>query len=416
MVVAVIVAAGRATRMAGAAGPDKNLLNLLGKPVLRRCLDVFDACAAVDGVVVVTAEERVAQYRQLAGEWGNRKLLGVVPGGDTRTASVAAGLAALPQGCDVVAIHDCARPFVTAEIIERTIESARNRGSGVAAIASRDTIKQADGDGLVLHTPPREALRLVQTPQTFRADALHAAYDALGDGACATDDAGLLEASGQPVYLVEGSVDNIKLTTPEDIAHGEAILRARGEKLHESESSWGCQTMTGVERLKGIQEVVVLPRIGEGFDVHRLVEDRKLILGGVEVPHHLGLLGHSDADVLAHAIMDALLGAAALGDIGKHFPDSDEAWRGADSLVLLRHVAALLAQNGYAIGNVDATVAAQRPRLAPHIPQMRVNLAEAMGVPVDRVSVKATTTERLGYEGREEGISARAVALLIARP
>lgn len=401
MVVAVIVAAGRATRMAGAAGADKNLLDLLGRPVLRHCLDVFDDCQAVDGIVVVTAAERVEQYRGLIEEWKTRKALHVVAGGATRTASVAAGLAALPQGCQIVAIHDCARPFVTADIIERTIDSARQRGSGVAAIASRDTVKHVETDGRVVRTPPRNELRLVQTPQTFRLDALRAAYGMLGDEVEATDDAGLLEASGQPVYLVEGSVDNIKLTTPEDIAHGETILRARGENpgrgfdpphLHQ------------------------LPRIGEGFDVHRLVEGRKLILGGVEIPHSTGLLGHSDADVLAHAIMDALLGAAALGDIGKHFPDSDPTYRGADSLALLRHVAALLQGKGYTVGNVDATVAAQRPRLAAHIPQMRANLAEAVGVSVDRVSVKATTTEKLGYEGREEGISARAVALIIERP
>ncbi len=397
MVVAVIVAAGRATRM-GAGGGDKNLLELLGKPALRRCLEVFDACESVDGVVVVTAQNRVERYRELAAAWGAVKLLAVVAGGDTRTASVAQGLAALPQGCDIVAIHDCARPFVTMDIVSRTVDSARRQGSGVAAIACRDTVKHADAEGLVQHTPHREALRLVQTPQTFRTADLLAAYAALGGDPCATDDAGLLERAGMPVYLVEGSVENIKLTTPEDIAHGEAILRARGEREQEFESP--------LERLTG------LPRIGEGYDVHRLVADRRLILGGVDIPHSTGLLGHSDADVLTHAIMDALLGAAGLGDIGRHFPDSDEAYRGADSLTLLRHVSGLLAQAGYAVGNVDATVAAQKPRLSAHIAQMRANLAGALGIAPDRVNVKATTTEGLGFEGREEGISARAITIL----
>ncbi len=403
MVVAVIVAAGRATRMAAAAGGgDKNLLDLLGKPALRRCLEVFDACDSVDGVVVVTAQDRVARYRELATAWGAVKLLAVVAGGDTRTASVAQGLAAVPQSCDVVAIHDCARPFVTADIIARTVDSARRQGSGVAAIACRDTVKHADAEGLVQHTPQREALRLVQTPQTFRTADLLAAYAALGGDPCATDDAGLLERAGMPVYLVEGSVENIKLTTPEDIAHGEAILRARGETGRGFDST----------RLHQYEA----PRIGEGYDVHRLVEGRRLILGGVDIPHSTGLLGHSDADVLTHAVMDALLGAAGLGDIGRHFPDSDEAYRGADSLALLRHVAGLLAQAGYAVGNVDATVAAQKPRLSPHIAQMRANLSGALGIAPDRVNVKATTTEGLGFEGREEGISARAITLLISRP
>lgn len=386
MVCAVIVAAGKSTRMGGG---DKTMLDILGKPALRRCLERFDACPAIDMICLVTAAERLNACAGISVQWGIAKLKAIVAGGDTRGQSVMNGLNALPQECEIVAIQDGARPFATAGIIARTIESARLRGSGVAAIKCRDTVKVAGQDGCVRSTPDRSTLWLVQTPQTFQYGLILDAYRRAAEtGAEATDDAAVAELAGQPVWLVEGSADNIKLTTPEDLVHGEAIIRA-----HEGD--------------------IGSMRIGEGFDVHRLVEGRALVLGGVEIPHRLGLLGHSDADVLVHAIMDALLGAAGLGDIGKHFPDSDNAYQGISSLLLLERVSALLRERGWITGNVDATVAAQHPKLAPHIPMMRENLARCLGVSVDSVNVKATTTEGLGFEGREEGISARAVALLV---
>ena len=384
MVGAIVVAAGQSTRMGGG---DKNLLHLCGKPALRWTLEAFAASADIDALVVVTGADRVEHYRALCTQWGMGKPITVTEGGATRTESVRRGLTALPAGCDIVAVQDAARPCVTGAIIAAAIASARQRGSGVAAIACRDTIKVAEPDGRVLSTPERSTLWQVQTPQCFRTAELIAAYDALTGDQSPTDDAALMELAGHTVYLSPGSADNLKLTTPEDVALCEDILRRR-------------------------QPAAPAFRVGEGFDVHQLVPDRKLILGGVEVPHTLGLLGHSDADVLTHAVMDALLGAAALGDIGQHFPDNDEQYRGADSLALLARVVALLAGRGWQVGNVDATIAAQRPKLMPHLPAMVHNLAAVLGVEPDRVSVKATTTEWLGYEGREEGISTRAICLL----
>lgn len=385
MVSAVVVAAGRSARMGGV---DKTMLPLCGKPALRWCLEAFEACGAIDYICLVTAPERLEACNGFAEQWGITKLKSIVVGGDVRTRSVYNGLKALPPDCCIVAIQDGARPFTTPDIIRRSIESAREKGSGVAAIHCRDTVKVAEDGGLVLSTPDRSTLRLVQTPQTFQYGLILSAYEkAIAEGREATDDAAIAEFAGNHVYLTEGAADNIKITTPEDLSHGEAILQARG-----------CGSVN--------------MRIGEGYDVHRLVGRRALILGGVEIPHETGLLGHSDADVLVHAIMDALLGAAGLGDIGRHFPDNDVAFKGISSLLLLERVAELLTGQGWKVGNVDATIVAQRPKVAPFIPQMRENIAKHLGILADQVNVKATTTEKLGFEGREEGISARAVALI----
>jgi 2-C-methyl-D-erythritol 4-phosphate cytidylyltransferase / 2-C-methyl-D-erythritol 2,4-cyclodiphosphate synthase len=385
MVCAVIVAAGRSTRMGGL---DKTNIMLADKPVLRRCLEAFESCGEVEYLCLVTAPERLETCNTLAERWGITKLKSIVPGGETRTASVYCGLKALPRECGIVAIQDGARPFTTPDIIQQSIESARERGSGIAAIQCRDTVKTAGNDGLVEHTPDRRRLWLVQTPQTFQYQMIRHAYDqAVAEGIDATDDAAIAEWSGEKVFLVQGSSDNIKITTPEDMPHGEAIARARDGKQ-------------------------IYSRIGEGYDAHRLVQGRALVLGGVAVPHETGLLGHSDADVLAHAVMDALLGAAGMGDIGVHFPDTDNTYNGISSLALLKRAAGMLAEQGWQIGNVDATVIAQRPRLAPHISKMRDNIAQSLGILSGQVNVKATTTEGMGFEGREEGISARATALV----
>lgn len=232
--------------------------------------------------------------------------------------------------------------------------------------------------GRVLDTPDRGTLYAVQTPQCFRRALYTQALAAVtGEKArLVTDDCSLFELAGLPVRLTEGDYANYKITTKEDLQKEKTM------------------------------------RIGHGYDVHRLVEDRKLIMGGVEIPYEKGLLGHSDADVLLHAVMDAVLGAAALGDIGQHFPDNDPAYKGADSLALTREVARIIAEHGYKVGNIDATILCQRPKLAPHIPAMRRNIADAFGLPVDAVSVKATTEEHLGFTGEGLGIAAHAVALI----
>ena len=259
----------------------------------------------------------------------------------------------------------------------------------LTAVAATDTIKQCAEDGRIEDTPPRCGLYHAQTPQTFRYALLLEAYErARAGGMDVTDDASLVERMGHPVHVSEGDRDNFKITTREDLARAEWVLERRGGNLAAS------------------------MRVGTGYDVHALVEGEDLILGGVRLEHDRGLRGHSDADVLLHAISDALLGAAALGDIGRHFPDTDPSLAGADSAKLAKRVVAMLADAGFRPVNVDTTVICQRPKLAPHIDAMRANIARALGLPADRVSVKATTTERLGFAGREEGIAAEAVALI----
>ena len=382
--VMMVAAAGNSTRM----GTPKQQILLDGQPVLLRTLSVLQQTDAVDEILLIARECDRAAFTALAADNGITKLRTVVTGGDSRQASVANGLAALPAGATLVGIHDGARPLVQAETVTAVIEAAARVGAAAAAIPVKDTLKRADADGLVSGTPDRAGLWRVQTPQVFArqpfCDAMRAA---LADGVDLTDDCQLMERAGIPVQLVPGAETNLKLTTPEDVPLAEAILRQHQKEAHAM-------------------------RIGHGYDVHRLVEGRPLILGGVTIPYEKGLLGHSDADVLTHAIMDALLGAAALGDIGQHFPDTDPAYAGADSIELLRRVIGILREAGYRPVNVDATVLAQQPKLKPHIPAMRTALAAACGLPEDAVSVKATTEEGLGFTGTMEGLAAHAVCLI----
>lgn len=381
---AVIVAAGKSTRMGG--GTSKVLEDLGGKPVLLYSFMTLAQSPWVGELCVVCREEDLDQVRALlVGK--TRKPVAVVPGGQERQDSVLQGVEALSPELPYLLIHDGARPFVASEMVEAVCKDAVAYGAATAAVPSKDTCKLSNGQGFVESTPPRERLMAIQTPQAFEREMyLYALRKAQSAGVSYTDDCQLIEAAGGRVRLTLGDYKNIKLTTPEDRVTARAYL---GEQKEE-------KTM----------------RIGSGYDVHRLVEGRKLILGGVDVPYERGLLGHSDADVLAHAITDALLGAAALGDIGKLFPDNDPQYEGADSLALLGRVCALLGEKGYSIGNIDATVIAQRPKLAPHIPQMRENLAKACGIALPQVSVKATTEEGLGFTGSGDGIAASAVCLL----
>ena len=378
---AILLAAGHALRM----GCNKMLLPLFGKTVLERSFEALCSCGQITSLVLVASGETMAACEALAA--GACKPCRVVRGGEERQDSVLRGLRALAdENVEYAVIHDGARCLVTREVIERTLESARRTGSGVAAVPAKDTVKRADGPR-VLETLRRSELQLMQTPQTFRFAGILRAYEAAQkSGLRGTDDASLLEALGEPVYLTQGDYENIKLTTEEDVTAARAILSRR----------------------EGKQAL----RIGFGEDVHQLVEGRRLVLGGVEIPHEKGLLGHSDADVLTHALMDALLGALALGDIGRLFPDSDPAYEGADSLLLLREVMKRVTEAGYELVNADCTVIAQAPRLAPYREEMRQKLAEALGVGMSCVGVKATTTEHLGFEGRKEGISARCTVLL----
>lgn len=382
---AVLVAAGASTRM----GFDKLSVDLGGETVLHRSIRAFVQCSQVDEIVLVAGKNRAFVEAQAA---DCKKPVQIVTGGATRAESAKNGV--LAARGTLVAVHDAARPFVSAAVIEAALDAAKQYGAAAPAVPVKDTIKQAvRGDGKTVpvgcrveNTPDRSTLYAVQTPQCFdRAQYLAALEELDAEKArLVTDDCSLFELTGRPVQLTQGDYANLKITTREDLP--------RPAPKEETKM-----------------------RIGHGYDVHRLVEGRRLILGGVEIPFEKGLLGHSDADVLTHAVMDAVLGAAALGDIGQHFPDNDPAYAGADSLKLAQHVARILSEHGYGIGNIDATVLCQRPKLAPHIPAMRANLAAAFGLPVDAVSVKATTEEHLGFTGEELGIAAHAVALIETR-
>lgn len=304
----------------------------------------------------------------------------VVIGGEDRCASVWQGLSQMEAGTDVVLIHDAARPFISQRLIDACLQAIAHHGAAVVARPIADTLKRADSTGAVAATVARNEIWGAQTPQGFRADLLINAYQrAIAEGWPATDDAAIVERAGHRVQLVEGEAMNFKITHPEDFALAERLLAGT-------------------------------PRTGFGYDVHRLVPDRALILGGVTIPYSLGLLGHSDADVLTHAIMDALLGAAALGDIGQHFPDSDARYRGISSIALLREVAVKLELAGYRPLQVDATLAAQAPKVAPFISAMRTCVADALALTIDQVSIKATTTEGLGFVGSGDGMAAYATA------
>ncbi len=354
-VTAVLVAAGSSTRM----GFDKLSFDLGGETVLERSVRAFDECPEVDELVLVTGASGENAERAAA---RCKKPVQLVRGGATRAESARNGVAAAHGA--LVAVHDAARPFVSGEVIAAVLKAAARCGAAAPAVPVKDTIKQAKGGSgktvpagcMVEGTPDRSTLYAVQTPQCFDRAAYLAALDELDEARArlVTDDCSLFELTGRPVELVQGDYANIKITTREDLPRA----KNGGKKM----------------------------RIGHGYDVHRLVEGRKLILGGVEVPYEKGLLGHSDADVLAHAVMDAVLGAAALGDIGQHFPDTAEEYAGADSLVLARRVAEIVAAQGWRIENIDATILCQRPKLAPYIPVMREKLAAAFGLPVEAVS------------------------------
>ncbi len=379
---AVLVAAGSSTRM----GFDKLSFDLGGETVLHRSIRAFERCPDVTEIVLVAGKNRAFVEQQAA---DCAKPVRIVPGGATRAESAKNGV--LAAAGEIVAVHDAARPFVSQAVIAAALAAAARCGAAAPAVPVKDTIKlAARGDGktvpdncLVKNTPDRSTLYAVQTPQCFERAAYLAALEELDEekARLVTDDCSLFELTGRPVQLTQGDYANLKITTREDLP--------RPEQKEEHKM-----------------------RIGHGYDVHRLVEDRKLILGGVEIPFEKGLLGHSDADVLTHAVMDAVLGAAALGDIGQHFPDNDPAYAGADSLKLASHVAQILKEHGYRIENIDATILCQRPKLAPHIPAVRANLAAAFGLPADAVSVKATTEEHLGFTGEGLGIAAHAVALI----
>ena len=365
----IIVAAGRGTRMGGEVPKQWRMLE--GKPVLAHAVAAF---AGLPVVLVIHPDDRA-----------RAQTLGVtlVDGGATRDASVLAGLRALEgTGVDRVLIHDGARPLVSKSLVSRLIAALETHDGAAPALAVTDALWRG-ADGLVAGTVDRSGLFRAQTPQAFRFGPILAAH--LSHPGGALDDVEVARAAGLDVAIVEGEDTNLKLTYPGDFARAEAILR--GQRMD--------------------------VRLGNGYDVHAFCEGDHVWLCGVKVPHGRALLGHSDADVGMHALTDAIYGALAEGDIGRHFPPSDPQWKGAASHIFLAHAITLARSRGYALGNCDVTLVCERPKIGPHAIAMQTELARIMDVDAHRVSVKATTSERLGFTGREEGIAALATATLV---
>ena len=381
----LVVAAGRGSRVGGPV--PKQYRAIAGRALLTHTLDrllVADPEASI--LVVIHADDR-AHYDAAVDGLVAGRLLPPVPGGASRQESVRAGLAALaalPAAPELVLIHDGARPFPSPGLIARAKAAAAQNGAAVPGSLVTDTIKQVDAAGRIVATPLRDGLRAVQTPQAFRLPLIHAAHQAAEAAGARdlTDDAAIAEWAGHPVHVFEGDPGNMKVTSPEDVAVAEARL------------------------IRDCPDV----RMGQGYDVHAFGPGDHIWLGGLKVPHSKGLVGHSDADVLSHAITDALYGALGDGDIGSHFPPSDPQWKGADSSIFLKAAADAVRARGGMIAHIDATVVCEMPKVGPHRDAIRASIAEVVGLPLDRVAVKATTSERLGFTGREEGIATLAIA------
>lgn len=406
----VVTAAGSGSRMGGDVPKQYALLE--GVPVLQRTLTRFWIFGGVDEVVCVVPEPDVPAVTEDIEKWRedvfqasalSRGMLKVVSGGQTRQVSVQKGVSALSPDVEWVAVHDGVRPFFSDVVLEALFDALALFDGAVPGIPASDTLKRVSDGGCVNCTESREGLWHVQTPQCFRREVLERAYaHAAEHGLCVTDESALVEAIGGRIRVIPGEKENIKLTTPEDMAYAQwRIQKARAD----------CADVDLMSRRAGGPAV----RIGTGYDVHKLVTGRPLVLGGVVIPHEKGLLGHSDADVLTHAIMDAILGALCEGDIGRQFPDGDMQYKDISSLALLERVALRMGALGYEVGNIDATLVAQAPKMAPHIPEMRRLIARCLGCGPEQVNIKATTTEGLGFEGTGQGISAQAAALLSRR-
>jgi 2-C-methyl-D-erythritol 4-phosphate cytidylyltransferase/2-C-methyl-D-erythritol 2,4-cyclodiphosphate synthase len=412
-VTAIIAAGGRGQRFGGAV--PKQLLTIGGRTVLQRSVEAFASHPSVDEVIVVLPAEIAGDPPSyLRGAASGGTAIRIVTGGSRRQDSVANAFRAVSDRTDVIVIHDAARPFASADLITRTIGAAAEGGAAVAAVQARDTVKlvvrqahdegssapftlrPSEGERVVRSTIPRETIYLAQTPQAFRRSVLGDALAAADAGGDATDEASLAERAGHPVRIVDGESSNIKITTPDDLAVAEAIANELSSAIRNPQSP-------------------IRNRVGTGYDLHRLVEGRPLVLGGVTIPADRGALGHSDADVVCHALTDAILGAASLGDIGRHFPDSAAEWKDASSLDLLTRVVGLVTARGFEVGNVDVTVILETPKIKNHVDAMRAAVAQAIGIDIPRVSIKGKTNEGVDAVGRGEAIAAHAVALLRLR-
>ena len=373
----IVLAAGQGLR----AGTQKQWAVLKGRPLLSFPLETFENHPLIHAVYLGVDREHLEEGKKCLERWAPNKGRKVFIGGERRQDTVYNGLKELDEDITLAGIHDAARPLVSNLLVSRVVEKAKETGAAIPAVPLRDTIKEVQGDTVKV-TLDRSQLRAVQTPQFFRREIIQEAHrQAVLGGWEATDDAFLVEAMGVEVHVVEGEDENFKVTYPQDLERLEDLM--------------GWETRTGF-----------------GYDAHPLVPRRKLILGGAEIPHALGLQGHSDADVLCHAVVDALLGAAGLGDIGQLFPDSDPRHKDRPSLEFLEETAQLLGKEGWQIAHIDATLVLEKPKIAPYKAEMVEKMAEALGIPPERINIKATTTEGLGFTGRKEGVAAYAVATI----
>ena len=382
----LIVAAGKGLRMQSYLPKQYMLLDK--EPVIIHAIRALSQVNFITDIIVVVAEDQLDYTKALlAANMGLDKVRHIVAGGANRAASVWEGLKQVKT--PYVAIHDGVRPFVSEALILRVAEAAIKNGAAIPALPITDTVKKVNQELFVSHTEDRSTLRVVQTPQIFLCENLIKCFvEALvEDSFDFTDEAGLLEYYGYTIALVLGEKTNLKITEPEDMQLAEYLLERKQMTM----------------------------RVGIGYDVHCLVENRKLIIGGVEIPYKKGLFGHSDADVLLHAIMDALFGAAGLGDIGKHFPDTENAFAGISSLILLEKTKKLLDKSNLKVNNIDATIIAEAPKLANYLQEMCLNIATYLALSVEQVNVKATTTEKLGFVGRGDGIAAEAICSLVTK-
>ena len=361
----ILVAAGKGKRFGGDV--PKQFMKLGNVTILEAALRKLAGNEYADEIVVVTSEEYLDTVRDMLK--GYDKVSCVIPGGKERQDSVYEGLKASSGG--LILIHDAARPFVTDEVINGVLEAAYENGAAVPVVNPKDSIRNAGGN------IDRSTLFMIQTPQGFRSEVIRDSYEkAMKDGFMGTDDGGIAEYAGYAVTMTKGDYENIKITTKEDLRKMDI-------------------------------------RVGSGFDVHRLTEGRKCILMGVEIPYEKGLLGHSDADVALHALMDAMLGASGLGDIGRLFPDNDPAYEGISSMKLMEEVRDRTYAEGFTVGNVDVTIICQKPKVSPYIAEMTDKLAAVLNIEKEKINIKGTTTEQLGFTGRGEGIAAQAVCTLL---
>ncbi len=381
----VIPAAGMGKRMKRKI--NKQYIKLNNKSILAHTVEKFERCEMIDEIVIVVRNDEIEYCKEnVVKKYKFEKVSKIICGGEERQDSVYNGIKAINEACDIILIHDGARPLIDNKTIIRSIKETLVYDACVVGVPVKNTIKIVNSEGYISDTPDRNKLWAVQTPQIFKYDILNKAHKiAKQNSQKATDDSMLVEGIGYEVKMIMGSYDNIKITTPEDLSIAKAILNQKeGELL----------------------------RTGIGYDVHKLVKGRRLILGGVQIDHSTGLLGHSDADVLIHAIMDSILGALGIGDIGKFFPDTDSTYKDISSLKLLNEVYKKVTNLNYEVNNIDCIIIAQKPKLSPYISDMEDNISNILNIEKKDINIKATTTEKLGFEGREEGISAQAVCVL----